>query len=124
MSFSINLDRSKQITFLILLLAVFGLAGIYFAVKNIKPIELEIGAIEDSMEGKIVKIAGRIDYIKKTSSGNMYWTVSDGSNITVPILDSKFKKLSAKRGVNVQIVGLVTKYKGELEVMPKEIQLE
>jgi len=118
-----SLDRSKQTTLLILLLAVAGLAGINFAVKNIKPVELEIGAIEESMEGKLVKIAGRIDYIKKTSSGNLYWTVNDGTNITVPILDGKFKQLPAKRGDTVEVVGLVTKYKGEMEVMPKEIQV-
>lgn len=121
MRFHINLDKSKQITLLISFLAIVGLAGIYIAVKNIKPIELSIESIEDSMTGRLVKISGNIDNIRKSKSGNSYWTVDDGSNITVPILDSKFKKLTPKRGDFVEVIGLVTKYNEELEVMPKEI---
>lgn len=121
MKLNVSLDGSKQITLLILFLAIVGLAGIFFAISNIKPLELEIGAIEESMTGKLVKISGRIDYIRKSKSGNMYWTVNDGSNITVPILDGKLKKIAVKRGDIVEIIGLVTQYNGEMEVMPKEI---
>jgi len=121
------MDNSKLTTVLVLFLAVAGLAITYFAVENIDPIELNIGAIEDSMNGKLVKIIGTINNIRKSQSGNSYWTVSDDSNdagITVPILDSKFKKIVPKRGDAVEIVGLVTKYKDELEVMPKEIYIK
>ena len=111
----------KQITFLVFILAVIGLVGIYFAVMNIKPIELKIESIEDSMNGRLVKISGRIDNIRKSRTGNFYWTVNDGNNITVPILDNKFKSLDVKSGDMIEIIGLVTEYNGELEVMPKEI---
>jgi RecJ-like exonuclease len=117
----IRIDKSKQVTVLVLLLAITGLTGIYFAVKNINPVELKIEAIEDSMIDRLVKISGRIDNIRKSKSGNSYWTINDGSNITVPILDNKFKRLIPKRGDMVEIIGLVTKYNEELEVMPKEI---
>jgi uncharacterized protein YdeI (BOF family) len=111
----------KQITFLVFILAVIGLVGIYFAVMNIKPIELKIESIKDSMNGRLVKISGRIDNIRKSRTGNFYWTVNDGNNITVPILDNKFKSLDVKSGDMIEIIGLVTEYNGELEVMPKEI---
>jgi DNA/RNA endonuclease YhcR with UshA esterase domain len=119
----INLDRSKQLTLLILLLAIVGLVAITFAVQNIKPIEMEIGAIEESAEGKLVKISGSIENIRKSKSGNLYWLVGDGNNITVPLLDGKFKKLTAKRGDTVEIIGLVSIYNGEMEIMPKEIAI-
>jgi len=119
-----SIEKSKQITLLIFILAVIGLTAIYFAVINIKPIELKIASIEDSMVDRLVKINGTIDYIRKSKTNNFYWTVNDGSNITVPILDNKFKKLSVKKGDSVGIIGLVTKYNGELEVMPKEIYVE
>ena len=119
----ISIDSNKQTTLLILFLAIIGLAGIYFAVINITPTELVIGSIEESMMGRIVKISGRIENIRKSRSGNLYWTVGDGSNITVPILDSKLKKITAKRGDGVEIIGLVTEYNGELEIMPKEIDV-
>jgi DNA/RNA endonuclease YhcR with UshA esterase domain len=119
-----SIEKSKQITLLIFILAVIGLTAIYFAVINIKPIELKIASIEDSMVDRLVKINGTIDYIRKSKTNNFYWTVDDGSNITVPILDNKFKKLSVKKGDSVGIIGLVTKYNGELEVMPKEIYVE
>lgn len=120
---NIHLDRSKQITLLVLLLAVVGLTGIYFAISNIEPVELEIGAIGQAMAGKLVRVSGRIDYISKSRSGNIYWTIDDGNNITVPLLESKFKKMSAKSGDEVEIVGLVSVYKEELEIMPKEISV-
>jgi len=124
MEFGIKIDKSNQMMLLILVLAIVGLTGIYFAVSNIKPIELRIEDIEDSMAGRLVKISGRIGNIRKSKAGNLYWTIDDGSNITVPILDNKFKKLTLKRGDIVEIVGLVTKYKEELEIMPKEIYMK
>jgi len=120
----LNVDNSKLITILVLFLALAGLAITYFAVSTINPLELNIGSIEDSMTGRLVKITGRIDNIRKSSSGNSYWTVNDDTDetgITVPILDSSFKKLLPQQGDIVEITGLVTKYKEELEVMPKEI---
>jgi len=124
MEFGIKIDKSNQIMLLILVLAIVGLTGIYFAVGNIKPIELRIEDIEDSMAGRLVKISGKISNIRKSKAGNSYWTIDDGSNITVPILDNKFKKLTPKRDDVVEIVGLVTKYKEELEIMPKEIYMK
>jgi exonuclease VII large subunit len=118
-----KLDKTKHITLLIFILAVIGLTIIYFAVSSINPIELKIEAIEDSMNGRLVKISGTISNIRKSRAGNLYLTVSDGKNITVPILNGKFKNLAAKRGDAVEIIGLVTKYNEELEVMPKEIYL-
>jgi len=61
--------------------------------------------------------------VKKSSTGNMYLTVNDGSSITVPLLSNKFRKLTPKRGDIVDIIGLVSVYKEELEVMPKEISM-
>lgn len=119
-----SIEKSKQMTILIFILAAVGLIAIYFAVINIKPMELRISAIEDSMVDRLVKIDGTIDYIRKSKTNNFYWTVSDGNNITVPILDNKFKKLSVKQGDSVGIIGLVTLYNGELEVMPKEIYVK
>lgn len=116
--------NSNHITLLVLLLSIIGLISIYFAVNNITPIELKIESIEESMNGRMVKINGRIDDIRESKSGNFYWTVSDGSNITVPILDDKFKKIDVKSGDDVEVTGLVSEYNGELEVMPKEIYVK
>ena len=119
----IGLCKSNMITLLIFFLSIIGLAGIYFAVENIKPLDLEISSVEESMIGRLVRINGRIDYIMKSRTGNFYWTVDDGQNITVPILDGKLKKISVKQGDVVEIVGLVSKYNDELEIMPKEINV-
>lgn len=117
-------NKPNQITLLVLVLSIIGLVSIYFAVNNIKPLELKIDSIEDSMNGRLVKISGRIENIRKSKSGNFYWTINDGSNITIPILDDKFKKIDVKSGDNVEVLGLVTKYNGEMEVMPKEIYVK
>ena len=118
---NLGLFNSKYMTLLIFFLAITGLIIIYVSVKNITPLELKIESIENSMVDRIVKIDGKIENIRKSKTGNFYWTVGDGNNITVPILDDKFKKLEVKSGDTVEVIGLVTEYKGELEVMPKEI---
>jgi DNA/RNA endonuclease YhcR with UshA esterase domain len=118
---NLGLFSSKYMTLLIFILAITGLIIIYVSVKNITPLELKIESIENSMVDRIVKIDGKIENIRKSKTGNFYWTVGDGNNITVPILDDKFKKLEVKSGDTVEVIGLVTEYKGELEVMPKEI---
>jgi RecJ-like exonuclease len=120
----LGLFSSKYITILIFILSIIGLVTIYISVINIKPLELKIESIEDSMVDRLVKVNGKIDNIRKSKSGNFYWTVDDGSNITIPILDDKFKKLDVKSGDSVEILGLVTKYNDELEVMPKEIYVK
>ena len=118
---NLGLFSPKYMTLLIFILAITGLIIIYVSVKNITPLELKIESIENSMIDRIVKIDGKIENIRKSKTGNFYWTVGDGNNITVPILDDKFKKLEVKSGDTVEVIGLVTEYKGELEVMPKEI---
>jgi DNA/RNA endonuclease YhcR with UshA esterase domain len=120
----ISMFSSRYITLLIFILSVIGLVTIYVSVINIKPLELKIESIEDSMIDRVVKIDGKIENIRKSKTGNFYWTVGDGDNITVPILDDKFKKLDVKSGDSVEILGLVTKYNDELEVMPKEIYVK
>lgn len=136
------IDKPKQIILLVFLLSIIGLVGIYFAVENIKPLEVKVESIEEPMIGRLVKISGLIGNIRKSKTGNLYWTVADyetvaeddafggdgyaeSKNITVPILDGKLKKLAAgaKRGDFVEIIGLVTEYNGQLEVMPKEISI-
>lgn len=124
MWFDIKTNESKLVTLLVIILALVGLIIIYFAVMNIKPLDIKINSIENSMTGRLVKINGRIDNIRKSKSGNSYWAINDGGSITVPILDNKFKKLIPKRGDIVEIVGLVTKYNEEFEVMPKEIYIK
>lgn len=123
MKLDFNAEKYNQMTVLILILAVVGLVAIYFSVKNIKPIELKIESIKVSMIDRLVNISGQIDNIRKSKTGNFYWTVDDGSNITVPILDEKFKKIDVKSGDTVEVIGLVTEYNGEMEVMPKEIRI-
>ena len=119
-----EINKPNYITLCVLALSIIGVVSIYFAVNNMKPLELKINSIEGSMNGRLVKISGRIDNIRKSRSGNFYWTVNDGSNITIPILDDKFKKIDVKSGDSVEVLGLVTKYNNELEVMPKEIYLK
>jgi DNA/RNA endonuclease YhcR with UshA esterase domain len=118
-----EIDKSKQLTILIFALATIGLVAIYISVEGIKPTETKIETIESSMIDRLVKISGRIDYIRKSKTGNFYWTVDDGTNITVPILDDKFKNLGVSNGDTVEVIGLVSEYNGEMEVMPKEIRV-
>jgi len=118
-----GIGRSEIVTLAIAFLAVSGLLGVYFSARNMEPLDIGIGSISGSMAGKIVRISGVIDKVRKSASNNIYWTVDDGSGITVPLLESKFKNMPVQAGDSVEIVGVVSQYNGEMEVMPKEINV-
>lgn len=122
------LGKAMDVTVLLIVLTAAGLACICIASLNITPTEVSIAAIDNEMSGKLVAVTGSIGNIRKSKSGNVYWDVSDdsmteGESITVPLLSSKFKNLVAKRGDAVEIIGLVSEYNGEMEIMPKEIHV-
>lgn len=115
--------KENAVIFALLILVVFGLSLIYYSVSLTESAETEIANLENFPKGSLVKISGEISKLSKSKSGNIYWTLDDGTGkITVPLLGSTADNYNdvAKNSL-VSITGLISEYNGELEVMPKEI---
>lgn len=118
--------RENAMIFAMLILVAFGLGLIYYSVSLTESAETEIQNLENFPQGSLVKISGEISQLSKSKAGNIYWTLDDGTGkITVPLLGniaSDYADIS--KNSLVTVTGLVSEYNGELEVMPKEIEVK
>jgi DNA/RNA endonuclease YhcR with UshA esterase domain len=118
--------QENAMIFALLILVAFGLGLIYYSVSLTESAETEIINLENFPKGSLVKISGEISKLSKSKTGNIYWTVDDGTaSITVPLLGSiadDYRNI-AKNSL-VAVTGLISEYNGELEVMPKEIEVQ
>jgi len=117
--------RENAIIFALLTLTAAGLSLIYYSILLTESAETEIANLENFPKGSLVKIAGEISKLTKSKTGNIYWTVEDGTgSITIPLLGSIADDYnSISKNSSVTITGLVSEYNNELEIMPKEIEV-
>jgi len=116
-------EYSTAISLIVLFIA--GLSLIYYSIFLTESAETQIENLENFPKGSLVQISGEITKIKKSSSGNIYWTVQDATgSITIPLFSStanSYRNIS--KSTLVKISGLVTDYQGNLEIDPKEIEI-
>ncbi|MFB6189981.1 MAG: exodeoxyribonuclease VII large subunit [Candidatus Nanohaloarchaea archaeon] len=98
--------------------AVIGLTLMYFSSLYMSLDHVEVGEIEKSWSGKNVKIGGEVTSFS-TSSGHSFFQVNDSTGeIQVVKFDSK---LALERGDEVNVTGQVSLYRGQLEIIAKEV---
>lgn len=119
------MNEENTIIFSLLILVAVGLSLIYYSVSLTESAETEIGNLENFPQGSLVKITGQILKISKSSSGNIYWTIEDETgSITVPLLGAIANDYrSITKNTAVTVSGLISEYKGTLEITPKEIEI-
>lgn len=84
---------------------------------NIEPVD--ISDIEKSWSGKSLMVQGEIAEVR-TSSGHLFFNLKQGKDsIKVVKFDSQS---SYSNGDRVNVTGHVEIYKGELEIVAKEIE--
>lgn len=114
------------IIFALLVLVAAGLGILYYSVSLTASAETEIQNIGSFPIGSLVTISGQITKVSKSSSGNIYWTVQDGTgSITISLLGKIANDYSSvKKDMQVVISGLVSEYKNSLEITPKTIEVK
>jgi DNA/RNA endonuclease YhcR with UshA esterase domain len=117
--------QENAIIFALLILTAAGLSLIYYSVSLTESAETEIVNLGNFPKGSLVKISGEISKLSKSKSGNIYWTVEDGTgDITIPLLGSIADDYNTiSKNSLVTVTGLVSEYNNELEIMPKEIEV-
>lgn len=99
--------------------AVIGLTLMYFSSLYLDLEHVGIGEIERSWSGKNVKISGEVTSFSK-SSGHAFFDVNDSTGeVMVVDFDSD---LELEEGEEVNVTGQVSIYRGQLEVIAKEVQ--
>jgi RecJ-like exonuclease len=121
----IRADSDLQMTILIFILSVAGICAIYVAVGNIEPEQVSVTDVKGAMDGKVVSITGTLCKIRKTKTGSVFWSLGDEvENVTVPLLETGLKGIPAAEGDIVNVIGMVSEYNGEKEIIPKRIAIE
>ncbi|NIO22442.1 MAG: exodeoxyribonuclease VII large subunit [Candidatus Aenigmarchaeota archaeon] len=105
---------------------VIGLIAIYFLATQIHSFHVNIGEIDSGYVGRTVNITGRVTDLT-TNKGNMFFDLEDKTGKIKVVLWKDTLELLELSGVNINeigngeelnIVGNVQLYKGELEVIP------
>ena len=117
-------------TVICFLCSSLGLVLIYFSSLNIQPQELKLSEINFEFVGRTVKTSGKIVYANSHPSGHLFLTISDGKKkLQVPLFSGFMEKLSErinkselKEGRVITVTGIVSEYKGELQVIPRKVE--
>jgi len=105
---------------------VFGLIVLYILVTQIHSFHVNISEIDKSYVGRTVNITGKITDLK-ISKGNVFFDLEDNTGGIKVVLWKDTLELLELSGVNVSeiknenelnIIGNIQLYKGELEVIP------
>jgi len=101
-------------------LSVLGLVLMYASSLYISIEKVDVRDIEESWNGKNVRLSGEIEGYSNTS-GHIFFDLNDSTD-TIKVADFDSTNYGIESGDTVNITGHVTMYKGELEVISKEIE--
>ena len=119
------MTSDSQIMKMALIIAIIGIVSIFFIIQAIEPIKLSIGEITSSHVGHEVITNGTISsyYI---SDEHVFMIISDVSGEIKAVMFERDAKNSIaynlKNNDRVLIKGAVNNYKGELEIVVREIK--
>jgi len=111
--------------------SIVGLALIYLAALSLQPIKVDLDEISFDLVGRSVTSEGKIVYKKVHSAGHLFLTLeAQGSKIQVPIFAGLMNRLREKGmteknfsvGNRLVITGLVSEYKGQLQIIPRKVE--
>lgn len=110
---------------------IVGLVALYFVVGTLVVESRNIGDVASSSIGSSVSVNGTISGMR-TSDGNMFFTLDDGTgkikvvlwkNVLDRLVLKGFDLEKIKDGEKVMVEGSVEGYKGEMEIIGKEIKI-
>ena len=113
--------------------SVAGIVAIYIVVLNISIPATSIGEITGAFVGSDVNVTGDVSDVYRHANGHIFFTLDDGSgHIKVVLWDDVVSEMERrgrdasliKDGTFLNVVGEVTMYRGELEVIPRSPELE
>lgn len=108
--------KRKKFTQLCLLLSIIGLGILYISTDYLKPETIEIGEVDSSKAGKVVKIQGQVQGFYSTQSAS-FFTLKDPTG-EIQIVDFQ----AGKHGGNVTVLGTAELRQGDLQLVASEVK--
>lgn len=109
----------KSLLSISIICSVIGLIILALLANNLEPNLKEIKEIDEKSLEEIVKVQGRIVFIKKYESLTIL-TLDDG---TGKIDSVYYKDLEIKEDILVEVIGKVVEYKGKIEIEINKIKI-
>ncbi len=125
------MNDEKVILLISTILAIIGMLSIYLLSLFYKPIEIPISDLTLEYEGRKVRVKGEITRVYLNKEGTFgYLVLSDNiSFVQVPLFSDLISALKKegispryfKKGMIVEVSGIVSEYKGLLQVIPRKV---
>lgn len=106
--------------------SIIGLIAIYMIVSQMDYSSVKIGSITGEMIGETINITGAVRDVFVHEDGHIFVSLFDDTGeIKVIIWSDTAKELSEtiEKGKYVNFIGNVNLYKGELELIAREVKL-
>ena len=101
---------------------IFGLIGLYLICIFVNPEFVEIDSIDKNLVGKVISTEGTISKITFIEKSKTMFLDIRGNEKTLTIIIFNSKENSFKKGDVVEIIGEVANYKGNLELIAREVE--
>lgn len=102
-----------------LVCSIIGIFIIFIFADRLEPSLVKISEISESSIDKSIRVQGEIESIKSTPTALMLG-IKDG-NSSIKVVAFNDKNLAFNKGQPVEVFGIVTEYKGVLEIEAKSI---
>ncbi|MBU2496727.1 MAG: hypothetical protein KJ767_01565 [Nanoarchaeota archaeon] len=106
-----------------LVTSFIGLLFLFFLSENIEPKLIPISEINQKMFDEYVKISGKITSVRETD-GLYILTIQDSSSEIEGIIYKQNNKIQFPENENMEIIGKVSEYRGQLQIEISEYACE
>ncbi len=115
--------KRKTVLVVATIFSFVGVLGLYFYSCSIEAVSIQVGDIGMGDVGSIVRTSGYVLDHRLTSNGDLLLTLADYQDaktiaiyIPIDVYDSIDDKKAIQPGAQIEVVGEVQEYEGELEI--------
>lgn len=108
--------KRKQFARLCLLLSIIGLGILYISTDHLKPETIDIGEVDSSKAGEVVKIQGQVQGFYSTQKAS-FFTLKDSTG-EIQVVDFN----AGQHGGNITVLGTAELREGSLQVVASKIK--
>lgn len=101
-----------------LLISLLGIILLIFLSQTLEPKQIKISEISSKMLEGYVKIQGNLTSIKNLDNMQILKVEDETEGISVIV----FEKINLSNGMQIEVIGKVTRYKGSLEIEAQKIK--
>ena len=108
--------------YILIVASVIGIASLYYILNFYQNKKVDIGDLKKYI-GESIKVEGTVKSIFVAKEGTAFLKISDVSGDTEVVIfkSSKVNVRNLQRGDEISVIGKAQEYKGQLEVVAKEI---